>query len=339
VFLEKCLETFEWFRRFHSGNLVFPNPVERPKKQNDIDAEWTVTVESDMSFTLSALVLLQVLAAASNPPARTSSNEEKVYTARDGTRFKVETVLENLVIPWSVVFDDAGDLYFTERPGRLQVLRKGAKAPLLIAALDEVRPQGEGGLMGLALHPEFEKNGYIYVSYTCRDRRGPANKVVRYRLKGSALADRKEIITNIPGSVVHNGCRIKFGPDGKLYITTGDAADREIAQDLGSLGGKILRVNDDGSIPSDNPDPSSPIYTFGMRNPQGLAWHPDSGVLFETEHGPSGFDGPGGGDEVNIIEPGKNYGWPIIHHREKKQGLESPFLEYTPAVAPASACF
>jgi glucose/arabinose dehydrogenase len=292
-----------------------------------------------MTFIVFTLLLLQGISPSATWPLNSATNQHKIYTAKDGTKFKVETILSHLAIPWSIAFDRAGNLYFTERPGRLQVLRKGKKEPQLIASLQEVRPQGEGGLMGLALHPDFEKNGYLYLSYTYRNRRGIANKVVRYRLQEWALADRKEIIGDIPGSVVHNGCRLKFGPDRKLYITTGDAADREIAQDLGSLGGKILRLNDDGSIPSDNPNPNSPIYTFGMRNPQGLAWHPVSGVLFETEHGPSGFDGPGGGDEVNIIEAGKNYGWPIIHHREKKQGLVSPFLEYTPAVAPAGALF
>ena len=292
-----------------------------------------------MTLSVFAFVCLQAAATAWNLPAPSFISEQKVYTAQDGTKFRVETVLENLVIPWSIAFDRAGNLYFTERPGRLQVLRKGEKLLHLIASLDEVRHQGEGGLMGLALHPDFERNKYLYLSYTYSVRRGLANKVVRFRLKNWALTDRKEIIADIPGSAVHNGCRIKFGPDGKLYVTTGDAAEREIAQDLGSLGGKVLRLNDDGSIPKDNPDPHSPVYTFGMRNPQGLAWHPVSGVLFETEHGPSGFDGPGGGDEVNILEGGRNYGWPIIHHRQRKPGLESPFLEYTPALAPASAMF
>ncbi len=264
---------------------------------------------------------------------------EKTYATSDGVRFRVEEVLRNLEIPWSIVFDNEGNMYFTERPGRLQVLRKGEKLPTLIARLEEVRHRGEGGLMGLALHPDFHKNGLLYLSYTFDFRRELANKVVRYRLSGGKLTERKEIVSHLPGSSVHNGCRIRFGPDGKLYVTTGDGADRDIAQDLGSLGGKILRLNDDGSIPSDNPKPKSSIYALGVRNPQGIDWHPKSGVLFQTEHGPSGFDGPGGGDEVNIIEAGKNYGWPIIHHQQRKSGLEAPFLEYTPAVAPGSGSF
>jgi glucose/arabinose dehydrogenase len=124
-----------------------------------------------------------------------------------------------------------------------------------------------------------------------------------------------------------------------LYVTTGDAAERARAQDVGWLGGKILRLNDDGSFPPDNPVLQSPLYAIGFRNPQGLDWHPTNGALFETEHGPSGFDGPGGGDEVNLVEKGKNYGWPVIHHTQTNEGMEAPLVEYTPAVAPASGMF
>lgn len=265
--------------------------------------------------------------------------QDKVYTTSDGVKYKVETVLSNLEIPWSIVFDQAETMYFTERPGRLQMLRKGEIKPALIAEIDEVRHRGEGGLMGLALHPNFQSNRWLYLSYTFSGSAGLANRVVRYQLKEGKLTDRKDIVSFLPGSSVHNGCRIRFGPDGKLYITTGDAAERSIAQEMNSLGGKILRLNDDGSIPQDNPFPRSPIFALGFRNPQGIDWHPPTGVLFETEHGPSGFDGPGGGDEVNVVERGKNYGWPVIHHNQTKQGMESPLLEYTPAVAPASGTF
>jgi glucose/arabinose dehydrogenase len=139
--------------------------------------------------------------------------------------------------------------------------------------------------------------------------------------------------------------RCRFGPDGKLYITAGDSTDWNLAQELGSLAGKVLRLNDDGTIPADNPFVGKPkvrpeIWTYGMRNPQGIAWQPGSGLAFETEHGPSGFEGRGGGgDEVNILEAGRNYGWPVIHHVDTRAGMESPLLEYTPACAPASAMF
>jgi glucose/arabinose dehydrogenase len=129
---------------------------------------------------------------------------------------------------------------------------------------------------------------------------------------------------------------MKFGPDGKLYITTGDATERDIAQDLKSLGGKILRVNDDGSIPSDNPFPHSPVWTYGHRNSQGISWDA-KGTMYETEHGPSTFDGPPGGDEVNRIRKGENYGWPLVSHEKTKEGTIAPLLVFTPAEAPASA--
>ncbi|KXJ98466.1 MAG: glucose/sorbosone dehydrogenase [Acidobacteria bacterium OLB17] len=139
--------------------------------------------------------------------------------------------------------------------------------------------------------------------------------------------------------------RARFGPDGKLYVTTGDSTDWDLAQDLTSLAGKVLRLNDDGSVPKDNPfasrkDARPEIWTYGNRNPQGIAWQPGSGLAFETEHGPSSFEGKGsGGDEVNILEAGKNYGWPVIHHTETREGMVSPLLEYSPACAPASAMF
>lgn len=261
------------------------------------------------------------------------------FTTSDGVSFRVEKVLGNLEIPWSITFGPDGEMYFTERSGKLSVLHPGRKQADLIAEIPDVVHQGEGGLMGLALHPRFRTSRFLYVSYTFRFKGGLANRVDRFELRNGRLHGRKTIVSYLPGSSVHNGCRLRFGPDGKLYVTTGDAANRELAQDPNSLGGKILRLNDDGTIPSDNPSPGSPLYALGLRNPQGIDWHPVSGLLFETEHGPSGFDGPGGGDEVNIVDPGRNYGWPVIHHRQTKEGYESPLLEYTPAVAPASGMF
>ncbi|HKD18398.1 MAG TPA: PQQ-dependent sugar dehydrogenase, partial [Thermoanaerobaculia bacterium] len=199
--------------------------------------------------------------------------------------------------------------------------------------------KGESGLMGITLAPDYASSREIFLCYAYDTPAGPAVRVARFRDDGSTISGRRVLIEGIPAAQFHAGCRLRFGPDRKLYVTTGDATDGRIAQDLASLGGKTLRLNPDGSIPPDNPFPNSPVFSYGHRNSQGLDWDPRSGLLVETEHGPSGFDGPGGGDEVNIVEAGKNYGWPVVHHRESHAGMVSPILEYTPAVAPSGASF
>ena len=197
--------------------------------------------------------------------------------------------------------------------------------------------------MSVALHPDFATNHFIYLSYAYGGD-GVRVRVVRFREAADGLTDRKVIIENIPAAQFHAGCRVRFGPDGKLYITTGDATKRDLAQKLDSLAGKTLRLNDDGTVPSDNPfvgqaNARPEIWSYGHRNAQGIDWQPGSGLMFQTEHGPSGFDGPQGGDELNLVEKAKNYGWPLIHHKETREGLEAPLLEYTPSCAPASGMF
>jgi glucose/arabinose dehydrogenase len=234
-------------------------------------------------------------------------------------------------------------MLFTERPGRVRVYENGKLRPEPLFTVPDVEPSGESGLMSLTLHPQFAANHFVYLSYAYRGD-GQRVRVVRYREDGKTLADPKVIIEDIPAARLHAGCRVRFGPDGKLYITTGDATQPELAQRLDSLAGKTLRLNDDGTVPGDNPfvdrkDARPEIWTYGHRNSQGIDWQPLTNLLFETEHGPSGSDGPPGGDEVNILEAGKNYGWPVIHHRQTHEGMESPLIEYTPACAPASAMF
>jgi glucose/arabinose dehydrogenase len=197
--------------------------------------------------------------------------------------------------------------------------------------------------MDISLHPNFAANNYVYLAYAYKQD-GTRDKVVRYKLAANKFTEPKVIIEGMPAAPNHAGMRARFGPDNKLYITVGDATDRTIAQQMNSLGGKTLRLNDDGSVPQDNPfvgqqGARPEIWSVGHRNAQGLAWQPGSNLMFQTEHGPSGFDGPGGGDEVNIVERGKNYGWPTVHHRETREGMISPLLEYTPACAPASSMF
>jgi glucose/arabinose dehydrogenase len=281
--------------------------------------------------------------ACGQPPPGKGAGEIENAPGGD-TQFRVETVVGGLQVPWSIVFAPDGRMIFTERVGRVRVFENGRLRDAPLATIEDVRAASESGLMSLALHPQFTANHFLYLSYAYAGRDEQLVRVVRYRETGSALLDRKVIVENIPAAPNHAGCRLRFGPDGKLYITTGDATERELGQRLDTLAGKVLRLNDDGSVPSDNPfieqkNVRPEIWSYGHRNPQGIDWQPGTNLLFETEHGPSGFDGPGGGDEVNIVERGKNYGWPVVHHRDSRSGMESPLLEYTPAVAPASGMF
>ncbi len=274
---------------------------------------------------------------------RTVNVSENATNSFTETKFKVETVASGLEVPWGFAFLPDGNMIFTERPGRVRFIEKGKLRQEPIFAVPDVEPSSESGLMDVSLHPKFTDNKFVYLAYAYR---GDGNrvKVVRYKFDDSKLIEPKTIIENLPAAPNHAGTRARFGPDGKLYVTTGDATDREIAQQMNSLGGKTLRLNDDGTVPQDNPfvnqkNARPEIWTVGHRNAQGLAWQPGSNLMFQTEHGPSGFDGRGGGDEVNIVERGKNYGWAEISHKETKAGLESPLLEYTPACAPASGMF
>jgi glucose/arabinose dehydrogenase len=263
----------------------------------------------------------------------------QVSESRDSVNYTVEVFAGNLEVPWSIVFTNESRILVTERPGRIRVIEDGNLQERPLKVFDDVVSDGEEGLMGLALHPDYNDNKLIYVSYAYERGSDMFVKVVQFKDDGNSLTNEKIIIDNIPALRYHAGCRIRFGPDGKLYITTGDAGEREKAQDVNNLYGKILRINPDGTIPADNPFQGNPVWSYGHRNPQGIDWYPGSDILWSTEHGPSGFDGPGGGDEVNVIVKGGNYGWPVVSHRESREGMISPVLVYTPAVAPASGMF
>jgi glucose/arabinose dehydrogenase len=293
------------------------------------------------AFTATCSIALIALACSHPPPGRGAGEVEA--SPQTQTSFKVETVIPNLEVVWSIVWAPDGRMIFTERPGRVRVYENGKLSPQPLFLVPDVEPKGESGLMSVALHPQFASNHLLYLSYAYNSG-GQQVRVVRYRETPNGFTDRKVIIEGIPAAQFHAGCRLRFGPDGKLYITTGDATDRALAQKLDSLAGKTLRLNDDGSVPNDNPfvgqaNARAEIWTYGNRNGQGIDFQPGTNLLWETEHGPSGFDGPGGGDEVNILERGKNYGWPVIHHRDTRAGMEAPILEYTPACAPGSGMF
>jgi glucose/arabinose dehydrogenase len=288
-----------------------------------------------------SLIALAGFACGHAPPGRGAGEVETSSASQ--INFKVEKVASGLQVPWSIVWAPDGRMIFTERAGRVRVYAKGQLQAAPLFTVPDVEEKAESGLMGIALHPQFAANHWLYLAYAYKGD-GQRVRVVRYREAPAGFTDRKLIIEDIPAAQFHAGCRLRFGPDGKLYITTGDATERELAQKLDSLAGKILRLNDDGTVPADNPfvgraNARPEIWSYGHRNGQGIDFQPGTDLLFETEHGPSGFDGPGGGDEVNIVEKGKNYGWPVIHHRAVHEGMESPLLEYTPACAPASGSF
>ena len=289
-----------------------------------------------MPHGLSAGLLAVVLATqgmqtACPKDSPTTPQTTEVFTTRDGVRFRVETVLTGLEVPWSLNFAPDGRLFVTERPGRVRIVTLGGSSELALT-LDGVFAQGEAGLLGLALDPEFAQNHFVYLYYSASVPGGAMNRIVRYREVNSRLGERAVLLDNIPAAQIHDGGRLRFGPDGLLYASAGDAADGNNAQDVASLAGKLLRLNRDGTVPRDNRF-SSPVFTYGHRNPQGFDWHPTSGELWESEHGNNG------NAEVNAIRTGLNFGWPRIEGAATMSGMEVPITFYNPSIAPSGASF
>lgn len=274
-------------------------------------------------------------AVISNATSTSLATNTKATTTPHKINTSVEIVARNLKIPWDIAFLPEGGMLVTERPGQLVHFKSDNTKQSIV--IDNVKQTGESGLLGIVLHPNFAQNRMLYLYITHTEGAGLQNRVERYVFENNALSNRKTIVSNIPGALYHDGGRMEFGPDGKLYITTGDATDPTIAQDKNSLGGKILRLNDDGTIPSDNPFGTA-IYSWGHRNPQGLAWD-TAGNLWETEHGRSGA--LSGYDELNLITPGTNYGWPTIEGDKSASGLTRPALHSgsNTTWAPASAVY
>lgn len=250
----------------------------------------------------------------------------------------VEPFAENLETPWDLVFLPGGRALVTERPGRIRLIADGRLAETPYAVIDTVST-GEGGLMGLAVHPDYPAQPYLYIMYTYRIGTELYNKVVRLRDSGSSAHEEKIIAERIPGYRVHDGGRIAFGPDRMLYVCTGDVGQAQLAQDIGNLGGKILRYTPDGSIPENNPFEGSPVYAYGLRNPQGLAWHPETGDLFSSDHGPSGEFSLFGNDSINVILRGGNYGWPLVLGSVGMDAYIDPVVFWPRATPPAGMAF
>lgn len=292
-------------------------------------------------LTIAASLPVSLPAASfDDPPAVIT--EEKL-PASTTLKLKVEPVVTNVEVPWTILFTPDGRMMFTERPGRVRVMKDGKLDPKPMLQVSVFKQPAENGLMGMCLHPDYEKNKFVYISYgTSEDIR-----VVRYTEKDGELTEPKVIASGFPSGGNHAGCRIHFGPDKKLYISTGEKFQKNLAQDMSSLGGKILRVNDDGTIPQDNPFTSDEwkakkarpeIWALGVRNPQGFDWQDGTGKMFETEHGPSGEAGSGG-DEFNTIAKGDNMGWPTVHHADSKSGFVSPLVQWSKGIAPSDSRF
>jgi glucose/arabinose dehydrogenase len=246
----------------------------------------------------------------------------------------VEIIAEGLQAPRSIDISNEGRIFISEKRGSIRVVDNGT---LLTEPVGDIKAEniGDAGLLGLTLHPNFTQNHLFYVYYTYSNSTGLFNKVLMLKESNNRIIDSKTILDGIPGNDYRDGGRIKFGLDGKLYVSTGDASIPELSQDLNSLAGKILRINEDGTIPQDNPFSNSAVYAYGFRNAQGLAWAPNSGALYSSDQGGAG------NDEINLISPGKNYGWP---HEECNSNRDDnrytpPLVCFNPSLEPSGMAF
>jgi quinoprotein glucose dehydrogenase len=288
-------------------------------------------------FVLILIILPTTMASCSQTVGTKPQDVEDVFMP-DGDRVEVDVWVENLNIPWSLIFLPDGRALVSERPGRIRLIKNGKLQEIPYMEIDAAHV-GEGGLLGLAIHPEFPQKPYIYAYHTYKKGGDLFNKVIRLKDNGTKGSFDRIIIDNIPGGRNHDGGRIAFGPDGMLYITTGEIFQSELAQELSSLGGKILRVTPDGGIPKDNPFKNSPVFSYGHRNPQGLSWQPSTGRLFESEHGPSGEFGRFANDEINIIVKGGNYGWPKVIGAPKIKPYIDPIVVWKKTTPPSGITF
>lgn len=283
------------------------------------------------------------------------ANERIIRTERHA--IEVTTLTRGLEHPWALAFMPDGRMLVTEREGRLRVISKqGELDPRSVSGLPPIEAVGQGGLLDVALHPDFARNRWVYLAYAGQEGAGVATQVVRGQwlsdAKGHRLENLQQIYRQKPGSGagVHFGSRLVFDRQGMLLITQGDRGDKERAQRLDDLAGKVVRLHDDGRFPADNPfrarsEVRAEVYSYGHRNMQGAALHPASGELWSTEHGPQG------GDELNIVRAGRNYGWPVITYGvnyglgtkigegKVKAGMEQPIYQWTPSIAPSGAEF
>lgn len=266
--------------------------------------------------------------------------------------FTSRVLAEGLNHPWSMVFLPDGRVLVTERPGSLQLFEADFSGSTPVTGLPSIRATGQGGLLDVVLHPGYAENGWIYFSYAGPDESRFGTEVGRARLQGTQLVDWQTLFRLQPKSATgfHFGSRLVFDRDGYLYITLGDRGERQRSQQLDDHAGSVIRLHDDGRVPDDNPfvgrdDVRPEIFSYGHRNPQGAALHPQTGKLWLHEHGPQG------GDEINVVRAGDNYGWPVISYGEEygtdipvgegthKAGMQQPLYYWVPSIAPSGMAF
>lgn len=267
-------------------------------------------------------------------------------------QIQIDIIADRLDHPWALAFLPDGRMLITERGGQLLLLSADGRERGSVSGLPDIAARGQGGLLDVAVDPLFSENGLVYLSYVATGRGGRGTEVLRARLAENALVDQQVIFQLQPksGTTRHFGSRLVFAPDGTLFISLGDRGEKERAQDLADHAGSLIRINTDGSVPDDNPfvgnNQAQPeIYSYGHRNIQGAALHPQTGALWTHEHGPQG------GDEINIARPGLNYGWPVITYGvnygigtqigegTEKPGMEQPLYYWVPSIAPSGMAF
>lgn len=279
-------------------------------------------------------------------------------TDRTEKELKSETIVTGLNMPWAMAFLPDGRVLVTERGGKLRLVKGGQLDPQEITGIPKVYYRGQGGLLDVVLHPNYKENGWIYMSYSSPKKDGEAGEdngantaLMRAKLEGHTLTNIEHLYKASPNvkAGVHFGGRILFDKKGYVFLSLGERGQKENAQNLGKAQGKIVRLHEDGRIPTDNPfvktkDALPEIWSYGHRNPQGLVMHPTTGLIWEHEHGPQG------GDELNVIEKGKNYGWPLITYgidydnsiisdKTEAPGMEQPVIHWTPSIAPCGMTF
>lgn len=292
------------------------------------------------------LILISILLPTLVHCQSAAINSDEIIES-DAQEFTVEVFAEGFDIPWGMAFLPDGNMLVTERGGTLRLVEQGNLHPEPIAGVPEVYSRGQGGLLDIQLHPDYEQNGWIYITYSIPGDGGAHTALMRAKLDDHSLTQQELLFDGSPKTTSgsHFGSRIAFDDDGHVYFSIGDRGSMDTAQDPTNYNGVVIRLNDDGSIPEDNPfvnhDSYLPeIYTYGNRNIQGMTIHPETREIWSHEHGPRG------GDEINIIRSGKNYGWPKVTHGRNysgtqitpdttKPGMEDPLHHWTPSIAPS----